>query len=652
MCGFTGFFGFNNSSMSNVFEQIKIMSKTIIHRGPNDDGIWIDEKDELALAHRRLSIQDISKAGHQPMLSSNKRFVIVFNGEIYNHLYLRNYLKKKYPNINWSGNSDTETLISLIEYDGLLNTLNLISGMFSFALWDKKLKRLSLARDRAGEKPLYFGWQNNTLLFGSELKAIKAYKSFSKEIDRNSISSYLRNNYIPAPYTIYKNIFKLHPGSYITFDLKNRNKNLNQKKYWSILNNKKKNETSLSSLNLNENTNHLEKIFFQVIKEQMISDVPIGAFLSGGIDSSLVTAIMQSISEKPINTFTVGFDDNEFNEAKYALKISKYLKTNHHEIFLKDNDLLDVIPKISGIYDEPFSDSSQIPTYMISNFASKKVTVSLSGDGADELFGGYNRYLKAYLLFNQLKKLPINLRSILFNLINSLNPNHINLVGKLIGKLSLDELSWGKLDYKLSKFSKTLMCNTMMDYYNVLTSNLSNPNEIVIGGKEHKNDFVDFDLFENHFDQSKLMQLDFLNYLHNDILVKLDRASMASSLECRSPFLDIKIINFATELPLNMKINNKKGKVILRELLNKFIPKNLFERSKSGFAVPISRWLNGPLKDWSEELLDFNRIKSEGLLNPIEVQKLKDAHLSGRKNHQDQLWSLLIFQQWVEDNKL
>jgi asparagine synthase (glutamine-hydrolysing) len=654
MCGFAGYIdGKWEHNDAHAYDQLSIMSKKIEHRGPDSSGHWIDRKNSVALTHRRLSILDLSDAGSQPFISKSGRYVIIYNGEIYNHLALRKELQAGSP-IDWSSNSDTETLILCIERYGLQKTLEKISGMFSFALWDREHLTLSLARDRIGEKPLYYGWQNDTFLFGSDLASLKAHSKFESKIDHNSLNLFLRYNFIPSPFSIYKGIYKVQPGTFVRLSKKNGSFQSNispQKiKYWSL--------DDVIKFNLDQNIDYdeeeviekLDLVLRKAIKRQMISDVPIGAFLSGGIDSSLIASIMQSESVNPINTFTIGFNESSYNEASQANKIAQQIGSNHHELYVTQNDALSVVPDMQKIYSEPFADSSQIPTYLVSKLAKKYVTVSLSGDGGDELFGGYNRYQYSDKYWPTINTAPLFIKKYVSFLIKQIKPNKTRESSYNFLEYVLSKAPLSLPLEKLQKIGSILLQRNPDEVYLSLTSICSNPSRFLLESQEDYLTSIDTDLRFQTISQ-KMMYLDTLSYLPDDILVKIDRAAMAVSLETRVPFLDPKVIEYAWRTPQKYKIKNGQGKWMLKQLLNRYIPEQLFDRPKMGFGVPINDWLNGSLKDWSNDLLNVNRLNQDGFFNTSEVRGLLEQHWSGQKNNQHQLWGLLMFQSWLSENK-
>lgn len=649
MCGINGFYSKYSNNFDNIIAK---MNSAISHRGPDTNGIWSDSNSGIVFGHQRLSIIDLSIAGNQPMQSNSGRFILTYNGEVYNHLEIRRELKHKNSNTKWRGSSDTETLLEAIDYWGIEIALQKIDGMFAFGLWDKKKRSLILARDRAGEKPLYYGWQgegkNKVFLFGSELKALKTHPMFSGEINRNSIALQLRHNCIPAPYSIYKDIHKLMSGNYLELKESDLKKNLLpiSKSYWSYTETAKNQNNNHFSLSEEDIKKDLEKHLKLSVKKQMISDVPLGAFLSGGIDSSTIVALMQSQSSNPVKTFTIGFSENDYDESKYAKKIANHLGTDHTELYVSSKKAMDVIPKIPCIYDEPFSDSSQIPTFLVSQLAKNHVKVAISGDGGDELFCGYNRYLMSKKFLNMFRFIPLSLRKTLASSIQLISSQNWNKISNYLPGLN-DHVNFGD---KIHKGASVLESQTLYDYYYKLCSHWKNPNKVVVNCKEPKTLLTDLNQDLKNFDiQQQMMILDFITYLPDDILTKVDRAAMACSLETRVPFLDHKLIEHVWKIPHSLKFRNGKGKWILRQILEQYVPKDLTERPKMGFGVPIGIWLRGPLKDWAENLLSEKRLKQEGFFNPKPIRDKWMEHLSGKKNWQYDLWDILMFQAWIDE---
>ena len=650
MCGINGFY---SKSLSNFDDVIVKMNSTISHRGPDTNGAWSDKNSGIVLGHQRLSIIDVSSSGNQPMQSSSGRYILTYNGEIYNYLKIRKELEMNNPNIKWKGKSDTEILLESIDFWGIELTLQKIQGMFAFGIWDQKMRCLILARDRIGEKPLYYGWQgegnNRVFLFGSELKALKVHPEFNGQINRDAIALQLRHNCIPAPYTIYKDIYKLLPGNYLELKHNDLKKELLSypKKYWSLTSSLMYGNKNQLKLNEDEIQKDLEKNLKISVKKQMISDVPIGAFLSGGVDSSIVVALMQSQSHQPVKTFTVGFNENEYNEAKFAKKIAKHLGTNHTELYVSPKTAMEVIPKISTIYDEPFSDSSQIPTFLVSQLTKQHVKVAISGDGGDELFGGYNRYKMSEKFSSIFRFMPFTLRKTLASTIQSISPHNLDKISRFIPILD-QPTNFGD---KIHKAADVLNTKNFSDIYYTLCSHWKNPTEIVLNSKEPGTLLTKFKPNINYLDtQQQMMALDFLTYLPDDILVKVDRAAMASSLETRVPFLDHNLIEYVFKIPHSLKFRNGHGKWILKKILNQYVPKNLTERPKMGFEIPLGSWLRGPLRDWAENLLNEKRLNQENFFNTKLVRDKWLEHLNGKKNWHHHLWDILMFQAWLEKN--
>jgi asparagine synthase (glutamine-hydrolysing) len=649
MCGINGFLTSVNTNELDLIKVLNDCTNKIIHRGPDSTGIWADDKKGIYMGHRRLSIVDLSPTGAQPMSSNGGRYVICLNGEIYNHLELRDELSLFTNNIIWKGSSDTETLINCFEFWGIEATLKKTTGMFAFSLWDNFTDELTIGRDRFGEKPLYYGWQENAFFFSSELKSIKANPLFKSEIDRNALGLYVKYAYVPAPYSIYKNIYKLSPGSFLSVSL--NSKNSKPSIYWSSLSQMKGSYENPFTGNKDQAVEQLNILLTKAVKKQMMADVPLGAFLSGGIDSSVVVAIMQSLSNAPIKTYTIGFKEDGYNEAHFAKKVAEHIGTDHTELYVTEKDALSVIPQLPYFYDEPFADSSQIPTYLVSKLASESVTVSLSGDAADELFGGYNRYLLANNLWKKISIFPIGLRQIISNLLTSVSPQTYN---SFFNFLSFNT-SYSKkqnVGDKIHKSMGVLTSSSYLELYDRITSSWYEPSNIVIG----VGDFFEIkEALPPQIDSldpiSKMMAMDLISYLPDDILCKVDRAAMATSLETRVPFLDQSVMQFAWSLPLDYKIFGKKSKWVLREVLYKYVPKKLIDRPKMGFGVPIDTWLRGDLRDWAEKLLNEDRLLQEGYFNPQPIRKKWEEHLSGKRNWQHQLWVILMFQSWLEQNK-
>jgi len=652
MCGLAGFYTISKKiKTENGSDILNDMCDSIISRGPDAFGYWIDQEDSVFLGHRRLSILELSDAGKQPMTSANKKFVIIFNGEIYNHLLIRQEIEKQIGTINWRGLSDTETILAGFELWGVEITIQKLIGMFAFAVWNTEEKSFTLGRDRVGEKPLYYGWlsdneSKNILVFGSQLKSIRKHPAFNSEIDRNALSLYFRHNYIPAPHSIYKGIYKLEPGTlFIVSDSSIDGKII---KYWSAENIAKEGVLNPFEGTLSDAVTELDSLLNNAVKLQMISDVPLGAFLSGGVDSSTIVALMQSNSSKAVKTFSIGFTDEMYNEAKYAKQVAQHIGTEHTEMYVTPQQAMNVIQELPEIYDEPFSDSSQIPTYLVSKLAKSQVTVSLSGDAGDELFCGYNRYSFTKKLWNYLNYLPIGVRNGLAYTLSSVSPDKWNNLF-----ISLPFVNNHRnIGDKIHKASGILTSRTIDDLYLGLISHWSSPCDLVINSVEPSRIYESYSsLFNVLDDVQKMMFLDTITYLPDDILVKVDRAAMAVSLETRVPFLDHRVVEFAWSLPQKYKINNGVSKLVLREVLYNYVPKNMIERPKMGFGVPLGDWLRGPLKPWAEELISEDKIRKEGLLNYDLIKDKWDDHMSSKRNWAYQIWDVLMFQAWFENQK-
>lgn len=648
MCGFAGFIGYGRLSAIQTKIAIERMGSTLTHRGPNDSGIWCEHSTEVALAHRRLSIIDPSSAGHQPMISASGRFVIVFNGEIYNHPELRKKLIcSNQESLSWKGNSDTETLLTAIELWGIKETLQCLSGMFAFSVWDRNQKILYLARDRIGEKPLYYGWQKGIFLFGSELKSIETHPAFEEKVDPNALTLFLRHGYVPTPYSIYQGIAKLPPGHWLELQESQIRKqdDVKPKIYWSLTTIANQQLTSCSRYeNPNQAINKLDTLLRSAVRQQMVADVPLGAFLSGGVDSSTIVALMQSQSLHPVKTFSIGFHETGYNEAIHAKAIAEYLRTDHIELYVNPKEALTVIPELPFLYDEPFADSSQIPTYLVAKLAKQHVSVSLSGDAGDELFCGYNRYQISHFLWGKLRFIPTSLRCWIAAILLSVSPEKWNKIARYLPGFS----RYASFGDKLHKGSAVLDCPTLEELYLRLVSSCPNPSEAVLN--DHEPPTI-LNSHQPHLTRfcgiQRMMLLDSLTYLPDDILVKIDRAAMGVSLETRVPFLDRHVVEFAWQIPQALKLRDNQTKWILRQVLYKYIPKKLIERPKMGFGIPIDKWLRGSLRDWAENLLDDSQIQQQGFFNPTFIREKWIEHLSGKRNWQSILWNVLMFQSWM-----
>ena len=655
MCGFAGFLGPQRSATaSEDLARLERMGNAIAHRGPDDSGLWADSAARIGLSHRRLAIVDLSAAGHQPMHSANGRYVLAFNGEIYNHMALRAELDKAGLAPAWRGHSDTETLLAGFAAWGLQETVQRAIGMFAIAVWDRENRVLTLIRDRLGEKPMYYGWQGQgeqgVFLFGSELKALKAHPAFTAGVDRNALCLLMRHNYVPAPYSIYQGILKLEPGCLLTVSLEATDAALTR--YWSAANAATSGVASLFEGTPQQAVDELEVLLKSAVKQQMMSDVPLGAFLSGGIDSSTVVALMQAQSSRPVQTFTIGFNEEGFNEAEHAKAVASHLGTDHTELYVSAQQAMEVIPKLPQLYCEPFSDSSQIPTFLVSQLARRKVTVSLSGDAGDELFCGYNRYMLANRVWQNLSAVPSGIRRMAASGIQALPPQRWNSIAKPIQVMLPKNMRYANLGDKLHKAAGVLASQNADSLYLGLVSHWDKPSHLVANSVEPPTWLQGKTPALNGLDPiQRMMALDTLTYLPDDILAKVDRAAMGVSLEGRVPFLDHRVVEFAWRLPQNLKLRDGQTKWALRQVLYRHVPKALIERPKMGFGVPIGDWLRGPLKDWAEALLDEARLKQEGFFNPVPIRQKWAEHLSGIRNWQSHLWDVLMFQAWLEKEK-
>ena len=644
MCGIAGVMG---QPITELTSSVRNMVASIRYRGPDDSGVWCDERVGIALGHARLSILDLSPEGHQPMISASGRYVISYNGEVYNFAELRTELEQ--AGAKFRGHSDTEVMLAAFEEWGIEKAVQRFVGMFAFALWDRADQVLTLARDRMGEKPLYYGWQGNTFLFGSELKALKAHPAFQGEIDRAALTLLLRHNYIPAPYSIYKGIRKLLPGTYLNLLMGKREGE--PVCYWSVRGVAERGQAHPFAGSETEAVMALEAHLLESIGPQMIADVPLGAFLSGGVDSSTVVALMQAQSSRPVKTFTIGFHEEGYDEAQHAKSVARHLGTEHTELYVMPKEVMNVIPRLPALYDEPFSDASQIPTFLVSELARRHVTVSLSGDGGDELFGGYNRYFWATSIWRRVGWAPQPLRAALAGALTALPPSAWNGLFRGLSRFLPVGWRYANPGDKLHKLAEILAVRTPEEIYLGLVSHWKQPTEVVLGTHEPPTVLTDLAQWTGLPDfEQRMMYLDQMVYLPDDILTKVDRAAMSVSLETRVPFLDHRVVEFAWSLPLSMKIRHGQGKWLLHQVLYRHVPKELIERPKMGFGVPLDMWLRGPLKGWAEELLDEARLRREGYFDPRPIRRKWAEHLTGSRNWSYYLWDVLMFQAWLEAN--
>jgi asparagine synthase (glutamine-hydrolysing) len=640
MCGIAGFLtGASGGLARQLAEVSSAMDVSLQHRGPDDHGVWIDQELGVALAHRRLSILDLSAAGHQPMISADGRFVITYNGEVYSHQPIAVELAAR--GHKFHGHSDTEVIVNSFAVNGIEATLKRMIGMFAIALWDRRDRTLTLIRDRLGIKPLYWAKFGKLFLFGSELKALRVHPGWTAQIDRNAVAAFMRHNHIPAPHTIYQGVHKLEPGTILTLPWQGEPQ---ISRFWNartIAHNGTLYPLEGSDTDLTE---QLEALLQDAVARRMIADVPLGAFLSGGVDSSTVVALMQQAGLGKVRTFSIGFDIAGYNEAPYAAAVASHLRTDHTELTVTSSQALDLIPRLPDIYDEPFADSSQIPTYFVSAMTRKHVTVALSGDGGDEVFAGYNRYKQVQPFWRMLLLMPRSLRRSAAAAITAVPPDRwTSLLAMLPSRLRQPQAG-----DKLHKLAGVLNLDDAGARYRHLVTHWE-PSQIVIGAREPPSIIDDENLAKDFPDSLSRMQfLDLVTYLPDDILTKVDRASMAVALEARVPLLDHRVVEFSWRLPRNAKVRAHTTKWILRQVLYRHVPRALIERPKTAFQIPLGDWLRGPLRDWAETLLNENRLRDAALLDHNVVRRFWQEHLDGRYNWQHLLWNVLMLEAWRE----
>ncbi|MGH7665086.1 MAG: asparagine synthase (glutamine-hydrolyzing) [Gemmatimonadaceae bacterium] len=645
MCGITGFWG--GGSEPGGHEAIaRGMARAISYRGPDSDGSWSDAEARIALGHRRLAILDLSPHGHQPMHSTGGRYVIVFNGEIYNFQALRRELE---PHTDFRGHSDTEVILAAIQQWGLDRAVERFVGMFAFALWDRERRELHLVRDRVGIKPLYYGWTRGVFLFGSELKAFHAHPDFEAEIDRNALALFMRYNCVPAPHAIFMNARKLLPGTILTIRSPN-DRAADARPFWSA---RAVAEAGLANPfegSDEEAAEELDRLLRDAVDLRMIADVPLGAFLSGGIDSSLVVALMQAQSTRPVRTFSIGSPDAGYDEAQHAKLVAQHLGTHHTELYVTADDALAVIPRLPAMFDEPFADSSQIPTYLVSQLARRHVTVALSGDGGDELFGGYNRHVWGQRIWSLARRVPESARIAGARAIGAIAPATWDSLFARLGPVLPGTFKHRMPGYKLGKLADVLGASTPAAMYQQFTSHWSDPESLVLGAREPESPMRGIGKRGSLGGlTTQMMYMDLVSYLPDDVLTKVDRASMAVSLEARVPLLDHRVVELAWRIPLSMKIRDGQGKWLLRRVLDRYVPRELIDRPKTGFGVPLDAWLRGPLRGWAEALIDERRLRQEGFLDAGRVRAVWREHLEGRRSWQYHLWDVLMFQSWLQE---
>jgi len=648
MCGFAGILERDNQTSESALRAIAArMADTLRHRGPDDTGVWVDAAAGVGLSHRRLSILDLSPAGHQPMVSASGRHVIVFNGEIYNSLQLRCELDQvTRGSLSFRGHSDTEVMLAAFDHWGVRRAISRMNGMFAFALWDRQERVLYLGRDRLGEKPLYYGWIGRTLLFGSELKALRCHPDFRAEINRDALALYFRHNCIPAPHSIYKGIYKLPPATILAVSIDTAEAAA-PVPYWSLKELVERGLANPFSGSEENAVDELDALLRDAVKIRMLADVPLGVFLSGGVDSSTVVALMQAQSNRPVRTFSIGFCEPDYNEAKHAKAVAQHLGTEHTELYVRPTEAMEVIPRLPEMYDEPFADSSQIVTFLIARLAREHVTVCLSGDGGDEVFGGYNRHIWNSRVWKSIRWVPRSVRMAAARAICRVPPYRWDALFQRLSPLLPIKVRHNQFGYKVHKIAGILPSPSPRNMYLVLASHWTEAESVVLGAKEPETLLTRDDAWPHLPGFSQLMMfLDAATYLPDDILTKVDRATMAVSLEARVPLLDPRVVEFAWRLPSSLKIRNGRGKWILRRLLGRYVPPELTERPKTGFGIPLDRWLRGPLREWAESLLDAGRLRSEGLLNPRPIRKMWGDLLTGGYAWQYHIWDVLMFQAW------
>ena len=638
MCGIAGFIQSQRSNININYNVVASeMARAIQHRGPDNKGVWFDNVLKVAMAYQRLAVLDLTENGNQPMKSQSGRWIIVYNGEIYNHLQLRKDLVDAGFKVAWKGFSDTETLLACIDFWGIEKSLSKITGMFAFAIWDNKNKKLYLARDRFGEKPLYYGLINNHFVFASEIKSFKNFPGFKKKIDSESLHDYFSLNVVPNHRCIYKGIFKLPAGTFLQVHSGLiENQNFQPKEYWSIkkiITSHEDNQTLPSEHEINQTT---EKLIRNSVKQQLLSDVPIGIFLSGGIDSSVIATLASQVSSQQVKTFSIGFKEKDYDESKIARKISDILKTDHTNYELSSEEAITYIKKMGSTFDEPFADSSQIPMKLICELARKNITVALTGDGGDEIFGGYNRHILSNQYWPKIKILPKIIRKIIFFMSSPFYT-------------SFSSISRPK--DKLSKIKEIINSNDDNDFYNNLLSNNFDTNKFLNTNKKQKSFLYNLPEFENKKlnISEQLMLADLSNYLKDDILVKSDRSSMSVGLEIRSPFLDHRIFEFYSKVPFNYKVNKNVGKITLKNILTQSLPHDLIERPKMGFSIPLNTWLRGPLKNWAQDLLSSESLSRCEFINSKSVIKIWNDYIGKKKGNVNLIWSLLMYLEWLNN---
>lgn len=654
MCGINGLWHASGATHETLEQCVKRMSDRLDHRGPDDSGIFTDPSAGLALGHRRLSIIDLSPRGHQPMASRSGRYVIVFNGEIYNHNRLRPELEAR--GVRFHGHSDTEVLLEAIECWGLDKALQRSIGMFAFALWDCGERRLTLARDRVGIKPLYYGWTASCFAFGSELKVFREVPGFDGAVDRNALSMLLTRGYVPTPYSIHEHVYKLPPGCWLKLDhgLASRPASpveleRNIHRYWPEPPSAAPGN-GYPNISDEEATRELDQILHESIALRMEADVPVGAFLSGGIDSSAIVAIMQRQASYPVKTFSIGFREDTYDEAHHARAVASHLGTDHHELYVTARDALEVVPHLPAMFDEPFADAAQIPTFLISRLARQSVKVGLSGDGGDELFAGYDRYFETGRLYRRLHRIPTPMRNAAARALR--RGGLLARSGNYASRLLPGHMRPRNPGAAAENLARLLACATPNEIYNHLITQWSDASRLIAQNRGLQ-EISNLSARRMHHECAieEMMDIDFFHYLPDDCLTKVDRASMANGLEVRVPLLDHRVVEFAWQLPIGHKVRFGRGKWILRQMLQRYVPEHLVERPKMGFKVPIAEWLKGPLRGWAEALLDEHRLRQEGYFDAGAIRETWNHHVAGRGSEPYKLWTVLMFQAWLEQSR-
>ena len=649
MCGIAGVWDRRRPDETVLADQLESMTDALAHRGPDDRGSFVDRDSGIGLGHRRLAVIDCSPTGHQPMTSADGRYVVVTNSELYNYVELRQQLKRS--GREFRGTSDTEVLVAGLERWGVRRTLERVNGMFALAVWDAQEQCLYLARDRFGEKPLYYGWTGQHLLFGSELKALRAHPECKPDVDRNAVALYFRHNCIPAPHSVYSGIAKVPPGCLVRIERSCPPGTLPEPEpYWSLAEVAEAAALGRGRFALEPALAELDTVLGQAVRIRMRSDVGLGAFLSGGIDSSLVVALMQAHARGKVRTFTIAFDDAAFDESGHAAAVAAHLGTAHTELLVTAEDALDVIPSLPRLYDEPFADSSQIPQAVLARLTRGHVTVALSGDGGDELFGGYNRYAFAATYWHRLERLPRPLRRAAAGALNVVPPGRWDALAERLAPALPARLRMRMPGTKIHKAARVLGSEGLHDVYRLLASHEHDPAELVLGAVEPLTLLdrpASWPVLRDPVEQ--MLYLDTMTYLPDDILTKVDRATMAVNLETRLPFLDPAVAELAWRTPFSAKVHDGTGKWLLRKLLHRYVPAELVERPKAGFGIPLGQWLRGPLRPWAEELLDPARLRRQGFLSPEPVRRMWDAHQAGRRDQPSELGDVLMFQAWLDE---